>query len=248
MRLALISDIHGNACALDAVAADIQREGVEHLVCLGDVASGPQPRQCIARVRELGCPAVAGNADEELITGDLESLADQPDHDKLTDLVSWAADQLTEGDVATLRSYQPTVSFSLGEVKLLCYHGSPRSNHEAVAMSTPEEALAKIFVATDAVLLVGGHTHVQMLRRWRDRLIINPGSIGLPFYLDSSGREHNPAFAEWAMVTAERGRLSVDFRRTPFDLEQWRHEVLDSGMPHAQWYVQGWEYENEHHD
>jgi Calcineurin-like phosphoesterase superfamily domain len=69
-RLALISDIHGNGVALDAVLADLARRDVADIVCLGDLAAGgPQPREVLARLRELGCQAVRGNADGWLLEG-----------------------------------------------------------------------------------------------------------------------------------------------------------------------------------
>ena len=80
MRIAIIADIHGNALALDAALADIERGGYDHLVCLGDVIQGgPQPEQVVARLRSLGCPTVLGNADAYLLTGaetEAEPLAD----------------------------------------------------------------------------------------------------------------------------------------------------------------------------
>ena len=69
MRLGLISDIHGNLLALDAVLEELEREGVDEIVCLGDVAVGPQPAEALARVRELGCPVVMGNWDAAFISG-----------------------------------------------------------------------------------------------------------------------------------------------------------------------------------
>ncbi len=69
MRIAIISDIHGNCVALDAVLADLQREPAARMVCLGDaIQGGPQPIQVIARLRELACPVVMGNADDWLVT------------------------------------------------------------------------------------------------------------------------------------------------------------------------------------
>lgn len=65
MRLALLSDIHGNAFALEAVLNDLYRRRIDHIICLGDVLPfGPQPLECLNRVRELNCPVVMGNADE----------------------------------------------------------------------------------------------------------------------------------------------------------------------------------------
>ena len=70
MKIAIISDIHGNAFALDTVLGDLKREPVDQIVCLGDaIQGGAQPAQTVARLRELGCPVVMGNADAWLLSG-----------------------------------------------------------------------------------------------------------------------------------------------------------------------------------
>ena len=89
-------------------------------------------------------------------------------------------------------------------------------------------------------LLAGGHTHVQMLRRWERSLIVNPGSVGLPF-LGWRPKEVSVApWAEYAVVTAEDGRLQVDLRRTTFDVAALLEISRSSGMPHADWWTGCW--------
>src|SRR5690349_17179247 len=83
MRIAVISDIHGNCLALDAVLADLQRDGVDWIVCLGDaIQGGAQPAETVARLRDLGCPIVMGNADAWLLTGE-ETGAEGPPSEQL---------------------------------------------------------------------------------------------------------------------------------------------------------------------
>jgi predicted phosphodiesterase len=112
-RVALISDIHGNAVALEAVLADIGR-GADEIVCLGDVAAGgPQPREALERLRRLGCPVVRGNADEWLL-GTMPAESDEDDR-RLRESVEWAREQLIDADVAYLESFVPTIELDLGK-------------------------------------------------------------------------------------------------------------------------------------
>lgn len=91
-------------------------------------------------------------------------------------------------------------------------------------------------------MLAGGHTHTQMLRRYRDMLIVNPGSVGLPFeHTRVAGHTRNPPWAEYAVVSYVDGRLGVDLRRTPVDIRAVVRASLDSKMPHMGWWARDWE-------
>lgn len=242
MRIALISDVHGNLIALDAVLADIETLSVDRIICLGDIAlTGPQPRQAIARLRSLGCPVVVGNCDAWMLNpepGDRQDEAGRNIHD--IDL--WATDQLAPEDRDYLRSFQPTVAVPLdNDSSLLCYHGSLRSFHEPILPDTSHEQLDEMFVGTSARIYAGGHTHQQMLRRHGQSLVVNPGSVGLPFdRVPPLPPVRNAIWAEYAILTIDGERVSVDLRRVPFELAALRRAARESGMPHADWWAADW--------
>src|SRR6185437_4934093 len=147
-RFAILADIHGNLPALDAVLAKIDAEGIDRVVCLGDVATlGPQPRGVIARVRALGCPVVMGNTDAILLAlqrGE-STMADDWSNEAFD---QWCVNQITDDDLAYLRTFQPTISLSLGDgVTVLCYHGSPRSYDERITAETPDATLHEMLAA-----------------------------------------------------------------------------------------------------
>ena len=104
MRVGLISDIHGNLPALDAVAADLEREGVDEIVCLGDVAVGPQPAETLARVKELGCRVVMGNWDAAF----LGSMPEPKDKigERLVEIGEWWASYLSDADRDFMASFE----------------------------------------------------------------------------------------------------------------------------------------------
>ena len=262
MRIALISDIHGNLIAFDIVLADIESAQVDQIICLGDVAAdGPQPREVIARLQAIGRPVVLGNTDADLLQPLALVKADDESR-RFQDIERWAADQLTAADLAYVRSFQPTIELSLAPAladnnepppsllpqgspgskgdmtSLLCFHGSPRSNTEVIEATTSESELAAILAGQHATILAGGHTHTQLVRRYRDMLIINPGSVGLPFEQAETAR--NPAWAEYAILTADNGTLGIELRRVPVDVAAIRRAILASGMPHAEWLAKDW--------
>ena len=242
MRIAIIADLHANLVALEAALADIAALGADRIVCLGDVAAtGPQPREVVERLRALGCATVMGNADAWLLDPpDDDPL--EPDARRFAEIDRWCAAQLASDDLAFLRSFEPTVELELGDNgALLCFHGSPRSYDEIILATTPDEELEAMLEGRHAAVLAGGHTHAQMLRRFGEMLLINPGSVGLPYeHNPATGQSRNPPWAEYAVVEATAGRLRVELRRTPVDAQAIVRAALASGMPHAEWWAQDW--------
>ena len=240
MHIAIISDIHGNLIALETVLADIRSANVNRIVCLGDVAaSGPQPQAVITLLRTLKIPCVMGNADEELFNPHVFE-ANSELRQRIKAISQWNAAQLSSADLDFLRAFQPTITIPLDEdASLLCYHGSPRSNNDVILVATPDEELEPMVAGFTAAALAGGHTHTQMLRRYQDKLIINTGSVGLPF--ERVGTEiRNVPWAEYALLHYETGNLRIEFRRVSLDVHAITHAALASGMPHAEWWISTW--------
>lgn len=241
MQLAVIADIHANATALDAVLAEIEREQPNQIICLGDVAAtGPQPVAAVERIQQLDCPVVVGNTDAWQLDPQLTDDADENVR-RVEEIDRWCANQLSDNHLAYLESFNPVIETQLEEMGILCYHGSPQSYSDEIMATTPESDLNEYFADTEAELLVGGHTHVQLLRRYRDALILNPGSVGLPQEQDRAAETvYNPPYAEYAMVTHSTGSLQIELRRTAIDADAVVQTAEESGMPHADWWVAGW--------
>lgn len=239
MRIAVISDIHGNDIALEAVLADIGRASVDRIVCLGDaIQGGPQPGEVVGRLRDLGCPVVMGNADAWLLTGD--ETGDEPitdDRRRVLDAVrAWSLTQLAPDDRAFIAGFRPTVEIELGAGRrLLCFHGSPRSFDDVIL---PETADAEVrgWLGGDADrVLTGGHTHLQQIRRLGDSFFFNPGSVGFAF------DRHRPKdrfradhWADHAILTVDGPRIALEFRRVPFDVAALIAAYRTSGRPFAE--------------
>lgn len=237
MRIAIISDIHGNCFALDVVLADVRQQAVEHIVCLGDaIQGGAQPAQTVQRLRELHCPIVMGNADAWLLTGQVTSAQEQVSESQLA-VRAWSLAQLSQDDLAEIGRYQPTVELTLGDdKKLLCFHGSPHSFDDILLPDTPEEEFQRLLGGFDVTLMAGGHTHTQQFRRLSDvSWYINPGSVGLAYnWRLPDDQFHADPWAEYAIVTMQGGHISIEFRHIPFDIDELVRLIQASGKPDAE--------------
>lgn len=241
MRIAVFSDIHGNLVALEAALTAIQGDRPDGMLCLGDVTVfGPQPQKTVECLQTLDCSFVMGNTDAFALDPAPLEKRDE-DSQRIEAIETWCAEQLTDESKTFLRSFQPTITLGLAPGKaLLGYHGSPRSFHDPVESITSDEQMTTFFGSRHTAVMAGGHTHTVMLRHYRGALVINPGSVGVPYAYDSSGQAYNPAYAEYALVDDRAGQINITFRRVPYDLARLRQTIFASGMPHADWYARDW--------
>ena len=239
MRIGLIADIHGNLIALESVLRELQQEHIDRIVCLGDVAAlGPHPHAVIERLRSLNCPSVLGNTDDWYLQPIPEG------DDELREIVQWGLQQFTDSDLNYLRSLPPVIELPLDTDKtLLCYHGSPRSYYEVIAATTDASEVRSMFAGYQAWIMAGGHTHIQMLRRYEQAFLINPGSVGLPGIgpeRPDLPRNKDVSWAEYAILTMHNGGLHVDLRRIPLDIPTLLQDGSASGMPNLDSWVRTW--------
>lgn len=243
MRIGLLADIHGNLAALEAVLAALDEARVDRLVCLGDVAAtGPQPAECLTRLADTGCAVVMGNADAELLAPDAMNPGDDEDSHRITRISQWSAAQLGETELASIRSFVPTVEVDLSDGgQLLCVHGGPLSFDDIITATTPDEALDRMLGGHEPAVMAGGHWHAQMLRRHRGITLVNPGSVGLVYEGLAGGGLRVPPWAECAVLEVDGdGRRSIDLRRVPYDQAATVGAMRERGMPHAGWWASDW--------
>jgi predicted phosphodiesterase len=213
MKIAIISDVHGNLLALHAVLADIAQRGVDQTVNLGDMLSGPlQPAETADLLMTQNFPTIKGNHERQLLAAHAMP-AGQRD---LLDSDGYAAAQVAAAQVEWLRAL-PT-QFALTDEVWLC-HGTPASDLEywmetvvpgfgdhgnpGVRAATPDEVVARLGNCAYPVVLCG-HTHVPRIMQSGATLVVNPGSVGLPGYRD-------------AVLEKTGGDWQVDLRALPYD-------------------------------
>ena len=240
MRVAVISDIHGNRIALDTVLDDLRTHPADQIICLGDaIQGGPQPAQVVRRLQELGCPVVMGNADAWLLSGvDTGNEITNEERERTLKAVrDWSLVQLSPEDKAFIQEFRPMVEVELeAGRKLLCFHGSPDSFDDIMLPDTSQEDLFKFLGRHNADAMAGGHTHVQYVRRIGadGRIFFNPGSVGLAYsHHQPEGEERMDPWAEYAVLTSEGSRLALEFRRVPYDVTPLLDTYRSSGRPYA---------------
>lgn len=218
VELAVIADIHGNALALDAVLADIKGRGVATIVNLGDNANGPlEPARCVESLRACGAIHVRGNGDR--MTGEEGSTA--------RGSALFARQRL---DAEALRWLRELPTKASGD-DWLAFHAAPGSDEEyllekivngKVVLASHDEIASRLGTVSESLVLCG-HTHLpRCVQISNGPLIVNPGSVGLPAYRDTSHPPHvvetESPDARYAMVRRDAERWSVELIAVTYDV------------------------------
>jgi predicted phosphodiesterase len=219
MRLAVISDIHGNLLALEAVLADIATRGVDRIVNCGDLCTSPLwPRETLELLATIGAPTVRGNHDRWIATLAIE---------KMSPALVFTRNALTSEQQAMLGSLP--VNLDLGDGVFMC-HGTPNDDYVflledrdpsdgRLILSRTADISARLSgISADLVLC--GHSHNAHMAMAGARLIVNPGSVGCPLFADNPSAVNNDArapHARYATVTKRRGRWSAEFFAIDYD-------------------------------
>ncbi len=209
MRVAVLSDVHGNATALAAVLAELEEIGPDVVVFGGDLTWGAEPVETYRLAAALeNALFVRGNADRAVLEG-----LDERDRER------WMQERHSPEMRAFLESFaeQHVVDVDgLGAVRFC--HGSPRSDEECVTPETPEERVREFMTGVEERVVVTAHVHIQFDRPVAGVRSLNAGSVGLPY-------EGRPG-AYWALLGPD-----VELRRTEYDVERAAAEYRDAGFP-----------------
>ncbi len=239
MRIAFISDIHGNYTALEAVLADIKKIGVDKTICLGDTVSlGPQPREVLAALHEIKSINIKGNHDGAILEPEKAAFYEITEH--LVPDLHWGRERLTKEDFDFIKTFKDThtLTFPNG-IELLAFHGSPLSTTHLIKATTDSALLDEYFAGQSAKVFIGGHSHIQMQRRYGDKLILNSGSVGNAFvFAYSPGKPPSLLpWAEYAIIEQIENTFSVDLRRVYFDIPKLVKLVEESDLPGKAWWL-----------
>ncbi len=215
MTLAIVSDVHGNLNALEAVVSDLQSRGAERVVLGGDLAfAGCQGSECIDLLRELGWTGVVGNTDELLWR------AEEPELEPLLPMVFASREQLGEERIDWLRELP--AEHRDDDLDLALVHASPGDLWRAPGPDAEDEALLETYGPLEAAIAVYGHIHRPYVRRVDGLTVVNSGSVGYP--LDEDPR------AGYALI--DEGEPEIV--RVEYDVEREVHALERSGYPDSQ--------------
>jgi predicted phosphodiesterase len=250
-RVAVISCIHGNLPALEAVWADIESRGVTQVLCLGDlVGYGPWPAEVVRFIEAKGVPTIQGCWDEGIglqkddcgchFVSEAEGAAGEWSY-------RWTAERVGEQERAFLKRLPPAIAARAGGARLVAVHGSPRSVHEYLTAETHELVLYERAGVAGADVLLFGHTHVPFVKRiageleisvdttapesvelpalrpLRPKLFVNAGSVGEP-------RHGSP---EATYVILDPASLDVSIVGVDYDLKATLAAMRKAEMPAA---------------
>jgi len=250
MRLAVLSDLHGNLTAFEAAIADLEAlGGADHIWILGDLAAfGPHPAACIQRVSawqeahgKEKFQIIGGNTDRYLVNGQRPRTPSAKNAEAFAKLaqswqgrdtmLNWSVGQLAYEDYELLKKIRGREAGldAQGYGYVIGYHGTPGDDEGFLTPETePEEAL-DMLLDREGRLGIGAHIHKQMdrdLGRWR---VINVGSIGMSF--------DRPGLAQWGLFTFENGNVEIDLRGVPYDVDAVIADLYTVGHPVPEWFI-----------
>ena len=219
MKIAIISDIHGNNEALDAVLKDIEEQKCDKIFCLGDLAmAGPEPsklvRRIIAMSKNDNFVIIQGNTDEKLGTynSDFENMLNK---NVPVMANSYRADltELSDEDKKFLASLPEKMTLNVCGVKIMLCHGSPRKNDENITPDIEIDKLEEIISDTDADIIFCGHTHVPCgFVTENEKTVVNVGSVGRPF-------SEEPKSCYAVLTIDNNGDFEVEHRLVNYDFK-----------------------------
>jgi len=236
MRIAILSDIHGNRTALEAVLADLRSTTPDQVLFGGDLAdNGSSPIEVFDRIRDLGWPAVYGNTDEMLFRPDsLEQFAAQSKApaallDAIREIAAATREALGTERLSWLAGLPSSITGGSGG-GLGLVHASPASAWRAPAIDAAEGDLVPAFASLGKPAVAYGHTHVAGIRRLSEstvRLVLNAGSVGLPY--DGDPR------ASYLILDDDPPEMQATIRRVPYDVDREVALLAACGLPGAAW-------------
>ena len=219
MRIVVISDIHSNLDAFEAVIADLPE--YDELFCLGDlVGYGPQPNEIVEKLRQLRPSVVLmGNHDYAVVTGDTEGFSSHA-----AEAVEWTMKKINSQNRDYLATLRPSEKLERSNRSMALFHGSPGDPlNEYVFPGLPENAAKKLIENGGAEVILLGHTHMPMLYSFDRKMLGNPGSVGQP-------RDGDPR-ASYATLSIGERRFSFDVRRVKYDMAPVADKIVRAGLP-----------------
>jgi putative phosphoesterase len=225
MRIAIFSDIHGNLVALDACLADLRTQGgADVLVAAGDLCmDGPRPKKVLQRLQEIGAVCLRGNTDRYISAQDQAELHGSDDRDRRQ--AEWQRSDIGEKWVSWLRGLPFSLRFGAAENELLVVHANPKTDDDHLWPDADDAALETFIGAESARTIAFGHLHIPYVRVWRDKMLVNVSSAGLP--------KDGDARAGYALLTERSSGWEVKHRRVTFDVKKVATQLADCGIPES---------------
>ncbi len=225
MRIAIISDIHGNQVALEAVLEHIaQQTAIDTLVIAGDLClNGPCPREILEILQALNCPVIQGNVDVDVTTQRPKKGT------KKRDIVDWTREQIGETGINYLDMLPSShlVTNPNGS-DVLVVHANPLNQEDTIFPTSTDKELERLLAPVPSTVgaIAFGHLHIAYQRRWRNVLLLDAGSCGLP-----RDEDHR---ASYGILTWQDERWQAEHHRVEYDVPRVVDQLRACGMPHTE--------------
>lgn len=229
MRIAFLSDVHGNAVALEAVLADIKKKSVDQIIVLGDISyRGPQPKEALQLIQGLNTNVIKGNADEWLVRGVLQGEVPEQALEMMIREREWALQYMEQADLDYLQNLPEEIVLSLSEnLRLHAFHATPHSLFEVVLPHQENHVLMdKLMSAQQASIYVYAHIHQPYIRYIQGKCLVNIGSVGLPF----DGLPHS----SYAIIEARDKRFRVTIERVEYNQARVLQQYKEKNYPNLE--------------
>jgi putative phosphoesterase len=222
VRVAVLSDVHGNLVALDACLADLDAQGgADAVIAAGDLClDGPKPKKVLQRLEQLGVQCLRGNTERYLADPNGESFDGVEDAQ-----LAWTRRELGEEMLTRLRELPFAIRIGEDDNQLLVVHANPVTDDEHLWPDADEATLVRMIGDEHATAIAFGHLHLPYARVWRGKLLVNVASAGLP-------KDGDPR-ACYAILTEREGGWQVKHRRVPFDVKKVATQLADCGIPNS---------------
>ena len=222
MKIAVISDIHGNIQALEAVLENIKKENCEKIYCLGDLAmAGPQPFETIGKIKELmqeyDFTLIQGNTDEMIANCDNQMIHMLEENNPvMAHALECDVTVVSEEQKQFLRNLPKQKEITIGNLKILLVHGSPRKNNENIFANLKIEEVEEMIAGTDANIIFCGHTHVPCgYQTTTKQTVVNVGSVGRPF-----SEEPKACYAVLEITNEKNGEFTIKHNLVDYDFKK----------------------------
>ncbi|MGG5252748.1 metallophosphoesterase family protein [Neobacillus sp. SM06] len=227
MKLAFISDIHGNAAALEAVLADIKQRKVDRVLVLGDLCyRGPEPKRALELVRALKTDVIKGNADEWVIRGVEKGEVPDQALEMMNKEREWIRKKLDEESIDYLRKLPNDLQLESEGVKIHAFHATPASLFDVVLPDENDETIISKMMVKEADVYVYAHIHKPYVRYLNGKCIVNIGSVGLPF--DGMRK------ASYMILELEKGCFQASITRVGYEVEKVIKQLKESDYPNTE--------------
>ncbi|OMP67172.1 metallophosphoesterase family protein [Domibacillus epiphyticus] len=225
MKIAFISDIHGNAVALDAVLCDIKKKQVDKIYVLGDICyRGPEPKRSLQLIQSLNTNVIKGNADEWVVRGVQKGEVPDSAIDMMNTEREWILSNLEKEDIDYLQKLPKELQFDAAGLSIHVFHATPDSLFDVVVPGESDDILkTKLMSSSESDVYVYAHIHKPYIRFINGKVLINIGSVGLPF--DGVKK------SSYAIIKIEECQISTSIERVEFDVEKVVKQYEQLGYP-----------------